>query len=430
MKILQFVPLLALLAASACTDDTLTSLQKEESLNDSKNEILPKKTTREQATNIAEIFSNSLGSVDNNLSNKSVSISQQITSESYYIDGNDTLLYAFNFGDKAGYVVLGGNLSKFPIVAQSDTGFVNLNSIDEDTPFGDFISQMAESIKSFEEEDTSSCDFWADVANPDYKYSVEIVNNGNTNKSRSTISKGWEHIFPSTGNQIGHRWYQGGEFDSAAKNGAHIGCPAVAIGMLLYDVHLRDAGSKQDTWPQFTWADTKSSKRASVSERFRQIADMIPNYNWGSGPNKASGASGDNIVAGLRALGFSNANISSFNLEKAHKEMTFTETDANTGKIKTYERGILMCGYSGSGGHIWFCDGYQEVKYKVTKKDKNGKVVSERTEYENQLFMNWGQKSAFPSYVVVENNTGLSGCAYRYSVKMITGLTKYSKINK
>lgn len=429
MKILQFVPLLALLATSACTDDTLITPQEGPSEGSNIERLSSARATREQATNIAELFSNSLGAAENSLKNKSVTTAQPITSESYFIDGSDTLLYAFNYGDNAGYVVLGRDLSKFPIIAQSDTGYVNLDSVDKDSPFGDYICQMANAVKSLEE-DTANAAFWADVTNPDFEYSVKIVADGGTNKSRSVVSKGWEHIFPSTGNQIGRRWYQGGEFDTAAKNGAHIGCPAVAIGMLLYDVHLRDAGSKQDTWPQFTWADTKSSKRISVSERFRQIADMIPNYNWGSGPGKVSGASGDNIVAGLQALGFTNAHISSFNLEKAYKEMTFTETDSNTGKTKTYERGILMCGYSGSGGHIWFCDGYQEVKYQVTKKDKSGKVVSERTEYEDQLFMNWGQKSAFPGYVVVENNTGLSGCAYKYSVKMITGLTKYSKINK
>lgn len=433
MKFFRFIPLAAALAVTACTDDTLSPTQNE-SMSDGTvaNSQTFGKATNSQAESIAAIFATSRGTVSETSSNKALKASPAVTSVSYYVDGADTLLYAFNYGDNEGYVVLDGSLSSFPIIAQADTGSVSLTDLDSGTPFGYLISQVAESVRTNLDEltDTATALFWSDVDNPNYVYTVDIVNDAATNKSHSTTSTGWEHIFPSTGNQIGHRWYQGGDFDYAAKNGAHIGCPAVAIGMLLYDVRLRDVGTKQDTWPQFTWADTKASKRRSVSERFRQIADMIPNYKWGSGSDLSSGAKGDDIVAGLRALGFPNANITNFNLAQAYKEMTFTVTDPTTGKTKTRERGILLCGSSGYSGHIWFCDGYQEVKYQVSKTDKTTGKVSQITEYESQLFMNWGQKSTYPGYVAVSNNRNLTGCTYKYSVKMITGLTQYTKIEK
>lgn len=389
-----------------------------------------------QALQIANIFSNTRGFAEESTRNKTAKLAE-LTSTSCYVDHGDTLLYAFNYGDSEGYIVIGSNLSMFPIVAQSDTGNIDLEQVDKESPFFYFIEKTASIVNESLNlsPDTSATSFWKDVDNDNFIYTVEVGTDlaESTNKTRSSHSTGWEHIFPSTGYQINGRWSQNGDYSYAAKNGAYIGCPAVAIGMLLYDVRLRDTGSNMDTWPQFTYSDIRNSKAKTVSSKFRKIADMIPNYRWGSGAGMSSGAKGTDIVNGLKALGFPNATIDHFDLPTAYKEMCYTETDSKTGMASTRHRGILLCGISDYGsGHIWFCDGYQEVKYQVTKRRKlTGRVVSRRTEYESQLFMNWGQGSGENGYFAVNGNTGLSSdCAYHNNVMMITGLKKYNKIHK
>ena len=57
----------------------------------------------------------------------------------------------------------------------------------------------------------------------------------------------------------------------------------------------------------------------------------------------------------------------------------------------TCYRGVLLGAFAnvGGGGHIWFCDGYYEQTYKVTKKFLFIKLKT-WTEYEDRIYMNWG----------------------------------------
>ena len=142
MKFFRFIPLAAALAVTACTDDTLSPTQNE-SMSDGTvaNSQTFGKATNSQAESIAAIFATSRGTVSETSSNKALKASPAVTSFSYYVEGADTLLYAFNYGDNEGYVVLDGSLSSFPIIAQADTGSVSLTDLDSGTPFGYLISE-------------------------------------------------------------------------------------------------------------------------------------------------------------------------------------------------------------------------------------------------------------------------------------------------
>lgn len=93
-----------------------------------------------------------------------------------------------------------------------------------------------------------------------------------------------------------------------------------------------------------------------------------------------------------------------------------------------WHRGVLLCGYGWDTGHIWFCDGYYEQAYKVTRKRKrlfHRTKIETWTEYENKLYMNWGWNDGANGWYSVEGNTRTQGDYCNY-MQFVSGLFNYS----
>lgn len=90
-----------------------------------------------------------------------------------------------------------------------------------------------------------------------------------------------------------------------------------------------------------------------------------------------------------RRLGFTSAKLSPYNFETAYSSLSFPATSYFGTQI-TANRGILLLGFKGNNGHIWFCDGYRETAYRVTRTRRRffHKTRTTWTEYEDTLYMN------------------------------------------
>lgn len=407
-----------MLLATSCTDDVAP--ESEGSLG----QITPQSAEQGaarlsvgKASAIANLFSSYRGVSENTNdgSNKSAEVSPTVTSVSYYVENGDTLLFAFNYGDNNGYTIIGSNASSFPVLAQSENGKVDFDAVDASGSFGYFVSLMAESVRqSSSEPDTAYASLWNGVDSDEWEYSVEVVDPDREadtisgNKSRSRVSSGKATIYPYTGLAL-KDWCQAGDYNSSAKNGACIGCPAMAVGMLFYDMNNRMDGLNVKTSPSFSYSEQYPAYAKSVSGKLRKIADKWPYYKWGESDGEPSGLRVQDMEDAIRLAGFPNAKFEPFNFEKAYENMCIPGTDY-FGNKTVFHRGILLTGFQ-NGGHIWFCDGYYEQQYQVTRRKKrlfHSTKVTRWMEYENRLFMNWGQQSTPDGWYIVENNNGLN----------------------
>ncbi len=420
------------IAVSGCDEDALLVTQETESIGIEQAQSAFQ-VTSSKACALAKLFTPQQDQIPQENTNKSVIASGDITSVSYYIDNGDTLLFAFNYGDESGYTIIGGSLGAFPIIAQSDAGSVNFGNLQESNPFYCYIHSVAEQIKLTRTSptDTTYAALWADIDNEEYTYDIQLINsaddiNNSVNKSRTTIPSNKATIYPHTGIAL-KGWSQSGDYNSASPNGACIGCPAVAIGMLLYDINNRTDGINEDTDPYFPYQYQNTSYAKSVSSNLKKIADRIPNYQWGNKEGEESGATGVGIIKGLRNLGFSNAQMEDFDFEKAYQNMCRSGKDY-FGKDCTYHRGILIAGRATSGvGHIWFCDGYYEQALQITKTRKKlfRKKVTKWIEYENRLYMNWGWGGKQNGWFAADASVSLDKVSFG-ELKIITGLNTYA----
>ena len=93
----------------------------------------------------------------------------------------------------------------------------------------------------------------------------------------------------------------------------------------------------------------------------------------------------------MRKLGFPDADRVNYDIETLYKNLSFKARVYGDQEVDCH-RGVLLIGYrngTGYDGHIWFCDGYYEQAYKVTKKFLFIKLKT-WTEYEDRIYMNWG----------------------------------------
>lgn len=208
-------------------------------------------------------------------------------------------------------------------------------------------------------------------------------------------STGKKTIYPYTGEKLSN-WCQFGNFNSYAPNQAAIGCPALAIGMLLFDCAHRDLSKREQvTVPRFPYhaerATIENEDGKRVSMALRQIADSIPNYRWGAKPGAESSANAVDILEGLKKLGFRQAELRPYDFETLYQNMSY-KGQIYGPTLFDVSRGVLIGANDlrdPSKGHIWFCDGYYEQSFKVTKKFLFIKIKS-WTEYDDRLYMNWG----------------------------------------
>lgn len=319
----------------------------------------------------------------------------------FLVEGKDTLLYAINYNDNRGYILLAGANTSFPIIAHSDMGNIDFNNISKDNPLNLVISNYKEKIKKeLQDKDAASKEYfneWKDLGKPGYEYEIELNNPKPTpdasTRARRKYSSGKSFIFPAAGLML-DKWNQSGGYNYFAENKALIGCPAMAIGMLLYDTAGRPGGQFLSVYPDFNQYDIieeiDKGKPTPVAEKLRKVADEIPNYSWGKEEGAQTSAMPNDVLIALHKLGYINAEQKPYNLEELYNNLTFTAIN-EFGRNQDYTRGVLIgaFSFSGKGGHIWFCDGYCEERFTVKKKSPDN-TIKEWKEYEDYLYMNWG----------------------------------------
>ena len=106
---------------------------------------------------------------------------------------------------------------------------------------------------------------------------------------------------------------------------------------------------------------------------FRTIGNNIPNYEWSA---DGSGAVAEDIVTGLKRLGYKNAKLVNYNFSRAYNDIAAG-------------RPVLLGGFDYyAGGHIWIGDGYWEQIWRA-KRTRYGRT-SYYYVYQDTIYMNWG----------------------------------------
>jgi hypothetical protein len=187
------------------------------------------------------------------------------------------------------------------------------------------------------------------------------------------------------------------------------GCPAVAVGLLC--VH--------HWYPyQFGYMYMPSSlpsnynQQNSISLMFREIGNQIPNYSWSV---NGSGAAPNDILTGIKRLGYSNASYLTYNFETAYSNLS----SGNPVLLGAFQNQYYQ------GGHIWFCDGYYEMSWKVTKTTKflGIKVKTETWyEYADYIYMNWGWNGTADGWYECNSWKATSGANLNYYKSMYVNL--------
>ena len=358
---------------------------------------------------------------------RSVQQVKRIKSVNYAVEGADTLLYAVNFANDEGFMLISGDNSSFPIIAHADKGSLNLDRIAKNDPLYLVVDSYKKAVKHRLQDSlrykTKYYQEWKYLGNKDYEYEIipnkkEPTPDEETNKqggrSLRKSPSGRVDVYPFTGKLL-DSWSQNGNFNTYAQNNAFIGCPSVAIGMLLYDCAFRGNGVMTPTFPAMAQAYSSavhtSTLASDVSKVFRQIADSIPNYAWGRGPGYESGARSEDILVGLRRLGFEKAQTRDFDVETLYKNLRYRNPDYAGWGSEYVTRGVLLAAYShlGTSGHIWFCDGYYEQSYTITRKEKVlfWTRTSTWKEYQDRLYMNWGHGQGNGWYTVADEVWGM-----------------------
>lgn len=378
----------------SCKQEAPTPASKQEA--PSKEAAKSVQLSEQQARMYATMFLKHEDSISRPQNLRSITVPREISDVNYYVEGRDTLLYAINYGNNGGFVILSGDNSSFPIIAHSDKGHLVLSEVSSENPLHGalqgYIDKAKKHINDPSRVNSPYFEKWKDLGKKDYEYEIVPENAEPVAGMRSTreYSSGKPAIYPYTGKDL--NWSQAGNFNSAAKDGGLIGCPAVAIGMLLYDCEHRINGSYTPVAPSLRYdakfATANNTQGRDVSKVLRQIADSIPGYDWG---RDASGASPDEILIGLHKLGFKEAKWQKYHIDALYKNLSF-KAHIYGGVEDTCYRGVLLGAFANGGhygGHIWFCDGYYEQAYKVTKKFLFIKLKT-WTEYEDRIYMNWG----------------------------------------
>lgn len=305
------------------------------------------KLSKEQAIAYVGLFGQALeNSGKKETETRSSETPKEISYIDFYVENGDTLLFAINYKDERGFCILKADNASFPIIAHSEIGSIDFGKITEENPLMEVINfhknEVQQNLSGENKIDAEYYEKWKDIGNPDYLYEITPVNTSPENNTKTRArrhSTGKASVYPYTGKDL-DTWTQEGNFNDAAPNKACIGCPAIAIGMLLYDCNNRISGRPTITSPCIPYwgATAKKDNNAGklISEKFKTIADSIPNYNWGKIKDYASGAMPDDIVKGLRKLGFKNASIQDYDFETLYKNLSYK----NRGTIS--EKGIRL----------------------------------------------------------------------------------------
>ena len=304
-------------------------------------------------------------------------------------NGN-VVLHVVNFDDNQGYMILSADKeAPNPMLSFDTKGNFVLQNVVKDSPVWIWLEERKEIIsKNYESgihEDNQGYELWNYIiGNEEGEISIEIGDvegtkdaQGENVQSRATYPNptGRPTISPWYDVQA-NIWGQGSGYNADVPIwNAYVGCPAVAIGILC-KTHRYPSKYEYNSMPTSLSGITTSN---AISRMFRDIGNNIPNYYWST---DGSGATPNDILTGLKRLGYNSAVLRNYDSWIAY---------AN---IRDWYP-ILLGAFSGpyQTGHIWIADGYYEQTWKFTKTKKFlGIVISTTTwyEYMSTFYMNWG----------------------------------------
>lgn len=340
-------------------------------------------TTRVVSINQAEDFAKkSFGAIQSNESSpqtRSLASANSAKVETILGDNGEPVLYVVNFGDNGGFMLLSADKeSSNTMIAFNTTGKLDLNETSPDSPMGLMIAEQKAIIsKKIEEgihKDAQCYEMWEYLGtSSDVTIEIELSSVGQAGNTRGTHKGSWglTQVGPwaTVSNCI---WGQANGYnaDAPIPNVHLAGCPAVAVGLLCKTWSYPAIYEYRDM-PNSLPSTTRTSN--PISRMFRDIANKIPEYIWGT---TTSGAQEIPILQGLRTLGYNSAKSGAYDFNTAY------------GNINNWYP-VLLGGFSNSGGHIWIADGYAEIRWTVTRKFL-GIVIDRWTEYSDNFYMNWG----------------------------------------
>jgi len=306
----------------------------------------------------------------------------------------DTALYAINFNENKGFMIISADKEAFSaMLAFSDSSNFQVNTLVENSPMGEWLREqrdrIAQNLKNgITNKNRESYQLWEYICGNDKEIEIELqlVNfpdeiGAKIPTTRGTHKDSWglTQVYPSFW-ITAFLWGQGQGYNAnAPRPGIDLaGCPAVAAGLLCNHWAFPNDYSY---WMMPTRLINVSTPNA-ISFMFRDIADRMPGYTWGSG---GSGASGASILTGLKSLGYSNAIHATYNFNLVYNNIL-------------NGRPVLLGGQAANGGHVWIADGYWEQTWKVTQKFL-GIVINTWYEYSDMLYMNWGWDGSNNSWV-------------------------------
>lgn len=186
--------------------------------------------------------------------------------------------------------------------------------------------------------------------------------------------------------------------------------------MVLYDLQQRTLGPHIITSYNFNSDD-------KISPSIEKINAVSSHFNL----NEYGNISESDFLMAAHSLGFINADIQLFSFEEFVRNIQYNVNGGNS-----TQGVVFLCDSPISESHIWFCDGYREQIYKVTKKFL-GIVIKEWYEYENQFYMNWGfgENTANGWYRINDNSNwqSMDGTEVAFNTndnfKILKGLHSY-----
>jgi len=289
-------------------------------------------------------------------------------------DNGNAVMFLLNTVSDNGYLLISADKeASRRILAFSEIGNLDIDSIDPQSPFGSMLSEQKAKISSDIAQGINmgndGYDLWEAIGKDDFSVEIKLCNEAPETKGLHGERSGYTYVSPNWA-VYSCKWGQGTGYNADAPNPNYdlAGCPAVAIGLLC---RANWYPYKYSYYTMPTTLNTTSSN--SISKMFRDIADAIPNYKWDS---SGSGASGEDIVTGLHNLGYTHAKMSVYSLGLAYD---------------SFEDGypVLIGGSNYYGSHIWIASGYYETVWQVTQKFLWFRI---RTwyEYQDTIYMNWG----------------------------------------
>lgn len=321
---------------------------------------------------------------------------------SIYTENGDTLLYSINYSNNQGYIVLGASNYDLSILAMSSEGNYSFNSeIQLNVLLKLYVDQAKKRRQNIDSD-------WDGYGKTGFQYIVELVDSIDIKtKTRSKESSGVPFISPDTGIAL-DKW--------CPSVCGQANCGIIVMSMVLYDLQQRTLGPHIITSYNFNSDD-------KISPSIEKINAVSSHFNL----NEYGNISESDFLMAAHSLGFINADIQLFSFEEFVRNIQYNVNGGNS-----TQGVVFLCDSPTSESHIWFCDGYREQIYKVTKKFL-GIVIKEWYEYENQFYMNWGfgENTANGWYRINDNSNwqSMDGTEVAFNTndnfKILKGLHSY-----